>query len=405
MPKAVWVLSTIAFLVAVGFGVLVPVLPVFAASFGVSNFAVGAVVSAFALMRLVTAPFVPKIVTKFGERVTLGGGIFIVAASSAAAGAATDYTQLLIMRSLGGIGSAMFTVSALALLVKAVDPDHRGRASALYSGGFLLGGMAGPAVGGIFSSISLSAPFYFYAATLLAAGIVGLTLLKDPAQINDPAQTNTDQTGSEESPLVSKITLTQAFKNRTYQAACLTNFAVGWQSYGVRNTLVPTLVVTVLGRPPSWTGISLAIAAVAQGLALGPIGHLIDAKGRKPFIIAGGVITALGALATPFAPNIGVLTIILCIYGVGSAMQTTAPTAAVGDVTGPAGGQPLAVFQMTSDIGSIIGPLIAGWIVDESSIATAFIIGAVLMAVSALFATTMTNTMPQSSDNRGSQTT
>ena len=57
MPREVFVLGVIAFCVAVGFGVLIPVLPVFARSFGVDNFAVGAVVSVFALMRLLTAPF------------------------------------------------------------------------------------------------------------------------------------------------------------------------------------------------------------------------------------------------------------------------------------------------------------------------------------------------------------
>src|SRR4051794_31261586 len=106
MPRDVLVLGIIAFCVAVGFGVLVPVLPVFARTFGVGNAAVGAVVSAFALMRLVSSPFCGRLIVRFGERTVLATGIFVVAVSSGLAGIAQSYEQLLILRGVGGIGSA-----------------------------------------------------------------------------------------------------------------------------------------------------------------------------------------------------------------------------------------------------------------------------------------------------------
>ena len=53
----------------------------------------------------------------------------------------------------------------------------RGRAAGFFQGGFLLGGMTGPAVGGLLALISLTAPFFFYAGTLAVAGVVGLLLL------------------------------------------------------------------------------------------------------------------------------------------------------------------------------------------------------------------------------------
>lgn len=141
-------LGLIAFCVAVGFGVLVPVLPVFARSFGVSKLQVGAVISAFALMRLISSAFCGRLITLFGERVVMAVGIYIVAVSSGVAGVAQSYEQLLILRGIGGIGSAMFTVSAFTLLLTSVDASKRGRAAGFFQGGFLIGGMAGPAVGG-----------------------------------------------------------------------------------------------------------------------------------------------------------------------------------------------------------------------------------------------------------------
>ena len=60
----------------------------------------------------------------------------------------------------------MFTVSAFTLLLTSVDSGLRGRAAGFFQGGFLIGGMTGPAVGGLLSAISLTAPFFFYAGTL-----------------------------------------------------------------------------------------------------------------------------------------------------------------------------------------------------------------------------------------------
>ena len=71
----------------------------------------------------------------------------------------------------------MFSVSALALLLRVAAPDQRGRAAAAFQGGFLLGGVVGPAVGGLVLGISIRLPFFVYAATLGAAVVVVITTL------------------------------------------------------------------------------------------------------------------------------------------------------------------------------------------------------------------------------------
>jgi len=371
------VLSAIAFLVAVGFGVIVPVLPVFARSFGVTDFLVGAVVSGFALMRLITAPACPAIGHRIGERTTLGLGILIVAGSSAAAGLARSYPQLLLMRGLGGVGSAMFTVSAMTLLVRSVETGRRGRASAVYQSGFLIGGMAGPAVGALLASISLRAPFFFYAGTLTVAGVVGLVLLSPPA-VRDA--------GASRPP---GMPLAAALADVRYRAAIATMFAQGWQSQGVRSTLIPVLVVETLHRTPTWTAIAFAASAIIQTAAIGPAGRTVDERGRRRAMIAAGVITGLASIATPFVPTIWVLAGVLCVYGVGSALHSTAPTATVGDVVGPLGGQPIAIFSMMGDVGAILGPLAAGAIADRFGMPAAFALGAVLLLGAAAYSTRM----------------
>ncbi|WP_258067478.1 MFS transporter [Rathayibacter sp. AY1C7] len=372
LPRDVLVLGVVAFFVMLGFGVVVPVLPTYVRSFGVDYTAVGAVVSAFALMRLVANPFVGPLVDRFGERVVLAVGIGIVALSSALVGFASDYPHLLLLRGVGGIGSAMFSVAAMTLLLRTASPERRGRSIGFYQGGFLLGGMAGPAVGGVLTAISLTAPFFFYAGTLAIAGLVGLILLQRPER--DAAPSAAARTKP----------LREVARDRRYQSAVLANFALGWSAMGVRATLVPVLVVEGLGGQPAWTGIAFAIAAVVQTIALAPAGRFVDTVGRRPALIGGFSVAAVAMLAMPFVSELWLLVVLLCVYGAAAAFMGTAPGALVGDAAGERGGKPVSVFQAASDLGGVIGPLLAGALADAASPTAAFASAFVLLAASAL---------------------
>ena len=371
LPRTVVMLAVSAFFVAVGFGVMIPVLPIFAASFGVTNFLIGLVVSAFAGFRLVTSPFVRRISDRFGHKRTIGVGMWIVGVSSALCGLAHDYWQLLAWRAVGGVGSAMFTISATALLLASVGPELRGRASGLYQGGFLLGGMTGPAIGGLLAGVSLTAPFYFYAGTLVIAGTIAFTQLHDPPGMAEAAS------------IPPTRSLRDVLRDVRFQAACLLNFGTGWQSFGVRSALVPILIVTYLGQHPSWTGIAFAIAAVAQTLALQPAGRATDLIGRRPVMVIGGALAAAATLAMPFAPDLPLMVMLLCVYGVASAALGTAPTAALGDAAKDAGSQPVAIFSMIGDAGAIVGPLAAGLLADHLGMGAAFGVGAAILLAGA----------------------
>jgi DHA1 family multidrug resistance protein-like MFS transporter len=379
LSREVVVLGIIAFFVMVGFGVVIPVLPVFVRSFHVGYTEVGAVVSAFALMRLVASPFCGKLIDWVGERTILAIGIGIVAVSSAMVGLAQSYLEVLLLRGAGGIGSAMFSISAMTLLLGTTAPSMRGRAVGFYQGGFLIGGMAGPAIGGLLAVISLRAPFFFYAGTLILAGVVGLAFLR-------PVSRHKKSAGPE---AVSTIPFRAVISDRRFRAACLANFASGWASLGVRSALIPVLVVEVLHREELWTGIAFAIAAVAQTLALGPAGKFVDTVGRRPAIVGAYALGAVVLFAMPFVGDIWTLTALLCIYGVAAAFMGTAPAAAVGDAAGGKSGQPVAIFSAFSDLGAVVGPLAAGFLVDAVSFPVAFGSAVVLMLATSVYALRM----------------
>ncbi|WP_233201948.1 MFS transporter [Cryobacterium sp. Y11] len=380
LNRDVIVLGVIAFFVMVGFGVVVPVLPVYVQSFGVGNLEVGAVVSAFALMRFVFSPACGRLIDWAGERTVLAVGIGIVALSSGLVGTADSYLQLLLLRGAGGIGSAMFSVSAMTLLLRTAEPGRRARAIGFYQGGFLIGGMAGPAIGSLLATISLTAPFFFYAGTLAVAGLIGLLMLRSGGRGSALAGTDAS---AERTPFRNVL------RDERFRAACLANFAQGWASLGVRTTLIPLFVVVVLGGTSSWTGIALAAAAVAQALALGPAARFVDTVGRKPAIIGASSVAGIAIVAISFAPNIWVLGALLCLYGVAAAFLGTAPAAAVGDAAGARGGRPVSVFSMCSDAGAIVGPLVAGLLVDTFSFSVGFAVGGVFLFIAAVYALRM----------------
>ena len=148
IPREIWVLVAAAFVIALGFGLITPVLPQFAQSFGVGATASSVVVSAFAFFRLVFAPVCGRLIAVLGERPVYLIGLLVVAVSTGATAFAGSYWQLLVFRGLGGIGSTMFTVSAVALLVRLAPATIRGRVASAYGSAFLLGGIGGPVVGG-----------------------------------------------------------------------------------------------------------------------------------------------------------------------------------------------------------------------------------------------------------------
>jgi MFS family permease len=405
LPREVAVLAAVAVAVAVGFGVVATALPEFARSFGVGKFWAGAVISAFALMRFVSALGGGRLVDSFGERIILASGIGIVAVSTGLAGLSQSYSQLLILRGLGGIGSAMFTVAATALLLRVVDAGNRGRASGLFQAGFLLGALLGPLLGGFLTEVSLRLPFYVYAVSLIAAASIGFMFLRSAEDIPphvEPAagtEATTDSEPAEPAEPVAQdepesTTLTEAWGNPAYRGAVMVNLANGWAFFGVRISLVPLFVTEEMGLRPLWIGIGFLCASVAQAGFLLSAGKFVDRRGRRPAMISGSLLAAAAFAA--IAVNESRLTYLLAMTatGVGAAFVGTAPGAVVGDIMHGRGGRVVAVFQMSADAGAILGPLAAGLLADRVSFSAAFALCSVILLAAMVLSVRMPETLP-----------
>jgi MFS family permease len=401
LPREVGVLAIVAFVVALGFGVVAPAIPLFARSYGVGTTAVGLAISAFAFFRFVCAFASGSLVERVGERAVLAAGLAVVAVATAAAALAGNFPMFVALRAAGGIGSAMFTVAALSLLLRTAPAAQRGRSAATYQGGFILGGIAGPAAGGFLTEVSPRLPFFVYAGFLLVAGSVALVLLRPsagprPAAGTAPVTPGIDQAGGAEPPATAVPTtgtvpggLRAALRSRAYLAALVANLGVGWVLFGVRNSLVPLYVTEELGRTVAWAGAGLLAGSVAQAIGLLRAGRLSDTWGRRPALVLGaGLATAaIAVLALP--PATGLFLLSMATFGLAASLLATVPAAVVGDVSPARGGRAVAVFQMVADLGAVTGPLVAGWLTEAFSYQVAFAVSAGVLGLAVLTALTM----------------
>jgi MFS family permease len=357
----VLILSAVAFSVAVGFGIVAPAIPLFASRFGVGKAAAASVISAFAFMRFVSALGAGRLVDRFGERRCLATGIGVVATSSALAGLASSYSQLIVLRGIGGIGSALFSVGAASLLFRVVPSEQRGRATSLWYGGFLIGGITGPAFGGAIATASIRAPFFIYAGTLAVAGSIAMIALRS-TPLADPA----DRTAA------GRVRLGTALRNSSYRAALAANFADGWAVMGVRSALLPLFVKEGLHRGVVWTGIGFFVVAGVNALVLLPAGAWSDRYGRKPLLVSGLVLSAVSLLVLGSLQTLPGYLVALVLLGLGSGLLDVAPAAVVGDISAGRGGTVVAAYQMSGDAGVVAGPVIAGRLADVTSYGVAF---------------------------------
>ena len=374
LPREVWILITADAVIALGYGVVSPVLPQYARNFGVSISAATFVITAFAAMRLCFAPVSGLLVQRLGERRVYVTGILIVSLSTGACAFAQSYWQLLLFRSLGGIGSTMFFVSSLGLMIRVSPQDARGRVAGMFSTAFLIGSVGGPVLGSLTAGLGLSVPFVIYGiALLIAAAVVFFSLRHSPLAAPE---------GSTEPP----VTLRVALHQKAYRAALLSNFATGWSVFGLRMALVPLFVSEILGRGAGMAGVALATFAAGNVSAVIPSGHLSDRIGRRTLLIIGLSVSGVATAIVGWASSFPLFLAGAYLAGAAAGMFSSPQQAAVADIIGSKAraGTALATFQMMADLGSIAGSFAVGEIAQHLSFGAAFVIsGGVLLAAAA----------------------
>jgi len=438
VPTGLKVLIAASFMIAVGFGLVAPVLPNYAQNFNATVTMATMVVSALAITRLIFAPSAGQMITRWGERPVYTIGMLIVSVTSFMIAFAWDYWVLLGSRAVAGIGSVMFTVSAMGLLVRLSPAHMRGRISGYYATAFLLGNLLGPVIASALAPFGMRAPFIVYGFSLLAAGLIVWFLMPSQAALEaerdaimeaaalaegkgtgvlpsaapSPASESGDESAADSPTGASgkaaksaasggaagksdlpAMTVRDALKFSNYRSALVSNWAIGWSVFGVQSSIIPlaaAYLATGGDMSNSVAGTllaSLAMATNSFGNALTQTfsGRFSDRFGRRVMAFSGLLLAGSAVTFMGFAPVAWVFVSLTACLGIGAAFMGPSIQAAVSDVIGTrrSGGQGLAVYQMCSDFGMILGPLVAGMIADAWGFVPAFIMSGLLLVAAA----------------------
>ncbi|WP_240334020.1 MFS transporter [Rothia sp. ZJ932] len=386
IPEQIKVMLIASFLIALGFGLIAPVLPRYATTFGVGTAVAGVVISIFATTRLLFAPTSGKLIEKFTERPIYIAGLLIVALGSLGTAFSPNIWVLLFFRAFGGIGSVMFTVSAMALLVRLAPPTIRGRVSGYYATSFLMGNILGPVAGALAAPLGMRLPFIFYSLMLfIASGFIYFKL-------KDTGMTTTMLRAQSNPPLTFK----QALGFSNYRSALFGNFAIGWAAFGIRVSLVPLAALAVVtlmygengnldNQAAMLAGVSMATYAAGNALSQNIAGRYSDRGARRPYIFAGFLVAGAATVFFGLAPNALWFIALSVLTGIGTGILAPAMQASLADIIGNkrSGGAALANAQMFADVGQIIGPILAGAIADSLGFGWAFGVSGALMIIAA----------------------
>lgn len=379
IPREIWILVAAAFLIAAGYGLIAPILPQFVVSFDVSVAAAGAVVSVFSVSRLIFATPAGSLVDKIGSRRVYLTGLVTVGITTGLISVVSAYWQILALRAIAGIGSTMFTISAMGLIVRIAPPEGRGRASALYGTAFLLGNVIGPVAGALMSFLGMRWPFVIYGTGVLLAAFVVWWLMPN-RKIDRMENEASDQPAQTHQPTMQ---FSEAWQDSAYRSALVSNMAHGWINMGVRVATLPLFAAAVFDDGVAIAGIAMAVYAAGNAIVLQFSGRLADQIGRKPLIMTGLVGSMIFTGFMGFADQTWSLLLMSALAGMSAGLLTPAQQAVLADVIGSerSGGRVLSTFQMMMDLGQIIGPVLVGVLADNFGYRVAFGSTAIMAAL------------------------
>ena len=375
-----------------GFGAMVPSLPLYAQSFGVPTSAIGMAVAAYGLARFVSAVPSGQLSDRLGRRPTLAIGGLVSAIGNLCCAWANAYPEFVVARFVAGAGAGLILTTGQVVLADISSPAQRGRSIAIYQGTFLFAVGIGPFPGGLLAEhFGLAAPFVAYGVASLLAAIVAwfaVSETRDLWRVAAPTE------APARPPLAHQLRLLAG--KIGFVLVSLISLMNAVVRTGGLFAIVPVLATTLLGLSVGAIGFALMLGSICGLLAAYPAGWLADRFGRKIVIVPATAMTATSMLLFCVAPNYGWFIAAAIVWSVASSIGGAAPATYAAD-SAPLGmnATAMSAFRMTADAGYVIGPLLLGLIADlygpvVSLLSAAFL----LLLVGALFALLAPETHP-----------
>ncbi len=371
------ILFLVVFVDLLGFGMVIPVMPIYAEQLGASEAATGWLSTGYSLMQFVFAPIWGRISDRVGRRPVLLLSIAMTAVAFLLYGVAASFAILLVSRLFAGAATANIAI-AQAYVADVTPPEGRAKGMGVIGAAFGLGFVFGPAVGALLAGWSLAAPG-FAAAALSAVNLVAaFVLLPEPAQHVAAARSRGRVEALVEElrkPGIRRILFIYLVVTLAFSAMEATFAFLAQRHF--------SLTTRQVGWVFAYIGV---IVAAVQGGLIGPLSRRF---GEKRLLVVGTALQGVALAALPFA------------HGVGGLLAASAPLAVGSGIASPSmmsllsrfsraedQGGTLGIGQSASALGRIVGPL-AGTTSFAAWHAAPDLGGAALMAGATVIAATV----------------
>lgn len=375
--RNLYILTFVLFVVMVGYGVIIPILPFYIESMGAGGTELGLLVASYAVMRLIFGPIWGSLSDRVGRKPILLVGILGYAITMIWFGLATQLWMLFAARILSGILSSATAPTTMAFIGDSTPEDERGGGMGMLGAAGGIGTIFGPALGGWLGGENLSMPFFVAGGLAVVSLILAVIFLPESHPV-EARQMQKDEKvidlrawwNAIFSPLGTLFTLTflstcglMMFAN-VFGLYALEKFNYGTEAVGI--------IMMVLGL----------VSAVTQGALAGPL----TKRWGDAAIIQGGLwATALGFGLIILAGNFPWMLLATAFLGLATALQIPALSSLTSRRAEVEQGIAMGLSNSFVSLGRIVGPVFAGFLFDWN-IEFPYIAGAGVMMGSAIFA-------------------
>ncbi len=371
--RNLYILTFVLFVVMLGYGIVVPILPFYIESMGAGGTELGLLVASYAVMRLIFGPIWGSLSDRIGRRPVLIIGILGYAITMVWFGLATRLWMLFAARILSGILSSATAPTTMAYIGDSTSAKQRGGGMGMLGAAGGVGSIAGPALGGFLAGESLSTPFFIAGGLALLSLLLAWRFLPESLPESERMKPQPDQAVIDlrawaqaiRGPLGGLFLLTffstcglMIFAN-VFGLYALKRFNYGTQEVGV--------IMMVLGL----------VSALAQGLLAGT---LTERLGDEMVIKAGLLATAVSFGLMLLAENMAAILLTTALFGLVVSLQVPALSSLTSRRASVPQGIAMGLSNSFVSLGRIIGPLLGG-VVFDLNIFLPYLSGAAIMGI------------------------
>ena len=359
-----------------GFGMILPLLPFYAAKFQAGSSALGMLVASFALMQFISSPILGKISDDAGRKPVLLLSILTSIASFIIFAVANSFIILLLSRIIAGIATEVGVAQAYIADVTSEKERAKGigRVGAAQGAGFIVG----PVIGGFLSSYGFWAAGYA-AAVLALVNFVFVFFFLPETNVNKGLHISSSSKESIPTRIVNAL-------SKPLIGTILAILFIMSLAFSAIPVIMPILGITLFGLKPDAMAFFFVYIGFVQILFQGfAVGELAKRLGEEKMLVFGSLLMTISLFLMAFVPNITVFLALTTIMVIGGGIVGTAVPSFISKKN-PANeqGSMLGVTQSVSSIARVPGPLIAGFVSDFAGITAPFFVSSFLLLVASI---------------------